>query len=106
MAFDGGGVIPTLEETNDIGFQAVLHKDEAGPDAGVWWRIVIGGISGHRDLARPTGAFCRAEDCTAVADAMVRVFIAHGDRTNRAKARLNTCSTPGASRSSSRRPKA
>jgi ferredoxin-nitrite reductase len=86
VAFDGGGLIPTLEETNDIGFQAVRLRDDA--EAGIWWRIVIGGITGHRDLARPTGVFCRAEDCTAVADAMVRVFIAHGDRTNRAKARL------------------
>jgi ferredoxin-nitrite reductase len=86
VAFDGGGVIPTLEETNDIGFQAARVTE--GPDAGVWWRIIIGGISGHKDLARPTGVFCKAEDCTPVADAMVRVFIAHGDRTNRAKARL------------------
>lgn len=88
VAFDGGGVIPTLEETNDIGFQAVRVGDGAGVEPGVWWRIVIGGISGHRDLARPTGAFCRAEDCTPVADAMIRVFIAHGDRTDRKKARL------------------
>jgi ferredoxin-nitrite reductase len=92
VAFDGGGAIPTLEETNDIGFQAVV-VDEAGAKAagvepGVWWRVVLGGISGHRDLARPTGVFCRAAECTPVADAMIRVFIAHGDRTNRARARL------------------
>jgi ferredoxin-nitrite reductase len=86
VAFDGGGMIPTLEETNDIGFQAVTVLD--GAEAGLWWRIVLGGITGHRDLARPAGVFCRASECTAVADAMVRVFIAHGDRTNRAKARL------------------
>jgi ferredoxin-nitrite reductase len=86
VAFDGGGVIPTLEETNDIGFQAV--NVVSGPHQGLWWRVVLGGISGHKDLARPTGVFCKAEDCTPVADAMIRVFIAHGDRTNRAKARL------------------
>jgi ferredoxin-nitrite reductase len=88
VAFDGGGIIPTLEETNDIGFQAVRVPEGSGAPAGLWWRIVLGGISGHRDLARPTGVFCKAEDCTSVADAMIRVFIAHGDRTNRAKARL------------------
>jgi ferredoxin-nitrite reductase len=88
VAFDGGGVIPTLEETNDIGFQAVMVGNGAGVEPGLWWRIVLGGISGHRDLARPTGYFCKAEDCTPVADAMIRVFIAHGDRTSRAKARL------------------
>jgi ferredoxin-nitrite reductase len=88
VAFDGGGVIPTLEETNDIGFQAVLVGEGAGVEPGLWWRVVLGGITGHRDLARPTGVFCRGADCTPVADAMVRVFIRHGDRTNRTKARL------------------
>jgi len=88
VAFDGGGIIPTLEETNDIGFQAVEVPEGKGVPAGVWWRIVIGGISGHKDLARPTGVFCRAEECTPVADAMLRIFIEQGDRTNRAKARL------------------
>jgi ferredoxin-nitrite reductase len=88
VAFDGGGVIATLEETNDIGFQAVVVGEGAGVEPGVWWRVVLGGISGHRDLARPTGVFCKAEDCTLVAEAMIKVFIAHGDRTNRTKARL------------------
>jgi ferredoxin-nitrite reductase len=88
VAFDGGGIIPTLEETNDIGFQAVVVGEGAGVEPGLWWRVVLGGISGHRDLARPTGAFCRSEDCTPVAEAMLKVFIAEGDRTNRAKARL------------------
>jgi ferredoxin-nitrite reductase len=88
VAFDGGGVIPTLEETNDIGFQAVTVGEGAGVEPGLWWRIVLGGITGHRDLARPSGIFCKAEDCTPVAEAMIKVFIAAGDRTDRAKARL------------------
>ncbi len=46
------------------------------------------GISGHHDLARPTGVFCRPEEATAIADAIIRVFIDHGDRTNRNRARL------------------
>jgi ferredoxin-nitrite reductase len=54
----------------------------------VWFRVVIGGITGHRDLARDVGVVCRPEECTAVADAIVRVFIDSGDRTDRAKARL------------------
>jgi ferredoxin-nitrite reductase len=88
VAFDGGGIVPTLEETNDIGFQAVglAEPGEAGP--GPWLRLILGGITGHRDLARSTGVIVRPEDCTPVADAIVRVFIEHGDRTNRAKARL------------------
>jgi ferredoxin-nitrite reductase len=88
VAFDGGGRIATLEETNDIGFQAVRVGEGAGVEPGVWFRVVIGGITGHRDLARDVGVVCRAEECTAVADAIVRVFIDSGDRTDRAKARL------------------
>lgn len=88
VAFDGGGIIPTLEESNDIGFQAVQPGESSGVEPGVWWRIVLGGISGHRDLARASGVFCREEECTEIADAMIRVFIAHGNRTDRTKARL------------------
>lgn len=84
VAFDGGGVIPTLEESNDIGFQAV----RVAASGETLFRVVLGGISGHRDLARDTGLCCRPEHCTAIADAMVRVFIDHGDRTNRNRARL------------------
>ena len=45
-------------------------------------------ISGHKDLARDTGVILSLDDATPVADAIIRVFIANGDRTNRAKARL------------------
>jgi ferredoxin-nitrite reductase len=48
----------------------------------------VGGITGHKDLARDAGVYCRPQECTAVADAIVRVFIDHGDRTDRKKARL------------------
>jgi ferredoxin-nitrite reductase len=88
VSFDGAGVSPALEETNDIGFQAVEVLDGAGVAPGVWMRVVLGGISGHHDLARPTGVFCKPEEATAIADAIVRVFIDHGDRSNRNKARL------------------
>ena len=88
VSFDGGGVIPTLEDTNDIGFQAVRVLEGAEVAAGVWYRLALGGITGHRDLARDTGVIVAPDDAVAVADAIVRVFIAHGDRTNRNKARL------------------
>ncbi|MDQ0395321.1 NirA family protein [Labrys monachus] len=88
VAFDGGGRIATLEETNDIGFQAVTVADGRGVEPGLWFRLVLGGITGHRDLARPTGVFCRAEECCTVADAIVRVFIDRGDRTDRTRARM------------------
>src|SRR5271154_5899527 len=88
VGFDGGGVIPVLEDTNDIGFQAVAVKDGFGVEPGVWFRLMLGGITGHQDFARATGVIVKPEDATKVADAVVRVFIDNGDRTNRAKARL------------------
>src|SRR5215510_1939498 len=88
VGFDGGGIIPVLEDTNDIGFQAVEVKEGCEVAPGVWFRLMIGGITGHRDFARETGVVVKPSDATKVADAIVRVFIDHGDRTDRTKARL------------------
>ena len=88
VAFDGAGTIPVLEDTNDIGFQAVEVKDGFGIEPGIWFRLALGGITGHRDFARDTGVIVRPDEATRVADAIVRVYIEHGDRTNRNKARL------------------
>src|ERR1700688_3682074 len=88
VGFDGGGIIPVLEDTNDIGFQAVTVKDGFGLAPGVWFRLLLGGLTGHKDFAHETGIVVKPAEATAVADAVVRVFIDHGDRTNRLKARL------------------
>jgi ferredoxin-nitrite reductase len=88
VAFDGAGKIAVLEETNDIAFSAVEVKDGFGVEPGVWFRLGVGGITGHRDFAKATGIIVKPEDATKVADAIVRVFIDLGDRTNRLKARL------------------
>jgi ferredoxin-nitrite reductase len=88
VAFDGGGIIPVLEDTNDIAFSAVTLGDGAGVAGGVWFRLGLGGITGHKDFARPTGVYVQPADAIAVADAIVRVYIDHGDRTDRKKARL------------------
>jgi ferredoxin-nitrite reductase len=88
VAFDGAGTIPVLEDTNDIGFQAVEVKDGFGVEPGVWFKLALGGITGHRDFARDTGVIVKPADATKLADAIVRVFSAHGDRTNRNKARM------------------
>lgn len=88
VAFDGAGRIAALEDTNDIGFQAVEVKDGYDVEPGIWFRLALGGITGHKDFARDTGVILRPDEATAIADAIVRVFIAHGDRTNRNKARL------------------
>src|SRR5216683_6373990 len=88
VAFDGAGKIAVLEETNDIAFSAVEVKDGFGVEPGVWFRLGVGGITGHKDFAKATGIIVKPEDATKVADAIVRVFIDQGDRTNRLKARL------------------
>jgi ferredoxin-nitrite reductase len=88
VGFDGAGQIPVLEDTNDIGFQAVEVKDGFGAEPGVWFRLALGGITGHKDFARDTGVIVRPNEATEVADAVVRVYIEHGNRTDRNKARL------------------
>ena len=88
IAFDGGGRIPELEDTNDIGFVAVRVREGFGARAGVYFRMEIGGITGHGDFARASGIYLLPAECVKAADAVVRVFIAHGDRTNRQRARL------------------
>jgi ferredoxin-nitrite reductase len=88
VAFDGAGVIPVLEDTNDIGFQAVQVNAGFGLEAGVWFKLCLGGITGHRDFARDTGMLVQPKDACKVADAVVRIFVDRGDRTDRTKARL------------------
>jgi ferredoxin-nitrite reductase len=88
VAFDGAGMIPVLEDTNDIGFQAVQVNEGSGLAPGVWFKLCLGGITGHHDFARDTGVLVQPQDACKVADAVVRLFVEHGDRTDRNKARL------------------
>ena len=70
VAFDGGGRIPVLEETNDIGFRAVRVVEGASVPAGVYFRLALGGITGHKDIARDTGVVLAPDEATEVADAV------------------------------------
>ena len=88
IAFDGGGRVPVLEDTNDIGFVACQVTGGAGFAAGVYFRLQLGGITGHLDFAFETGILLKPEECVKAAGAVVRAFAAHGDRTNRQRARL------------------
>jgi ferredoxin-nitrite reductase len=88
IAFDGGGSVAVLEDTNDIGFAAVGVNDGNGAPAGVYFRLQLGGITGHGDFARDAGVLLKPQECVPVAVAVVRVFIAEGDRTDRKRARL------------------
>ncbi|MBG0809018.1 NirA family protein [Methylosinus sp. H3A] len=88
IAFDGAGCIAVLEDTNDVAFRAVEIVDGHGLEPGIYFRLALGGITGHKDLARETGVIARPDEAIEIADAIVRVFIATGDRVNRAEARL------------------
>ena len=88
IAFDGGGKVPTLEDTNDIGFVAAQVTGGEGVEPGIFFHLQLGGITGHLDFAFETGVLLKPEECVKVAGAVVRAFIAHGDRTNRLKARM------------------
>ena len=88
IAFDGGGIVHTLEDTNDIGFQAVRVGPDHEVPEGIYFRVMLGGITGHQDFARDTGLMVTPEQCVQMAAAIVRVFIDEGDRTDRKKARL------------------
>lgn len=91
ISFDGAGVISPLSDTNDVGFFAVeIDEDLATPEisAGIWFQLRLGGISGHKDLARPTSVLVKPEQCSELCGAILRVFVKNGDRTDRKKARL------------------
>src|SRR6186713_1543087 len=82
IAYDGGGLIGTVEDTNDIGCKAVKVGDE------VFFRIALGGATGHKAFARDLGVIVPPVEINKVVAAIVRVFIERGCRTNRKKARL------------------
>ena len=93
VAFDNGGSISVLADTNDIGFVAVRVSDGVAPEnqavpAGIYFRVLLCGITGHRQFATDCGVLLRPDQTVAVAAAMIRVFNENGDRTDRKKARL------------------
>jgi ferredoxin-nitrite reductase len=101
VAFDNGGSMSVAADTNDIGFvavnvtQASLEKHQT-PNTkpqtpilpGVYFRVQLGGITGHKDFARDTGLLVKPSEAVAIAVAMIRVFNENGCRTDRKKARL------------------
>ncbi len=58
------------------------------PAPGVYFRVQLGGITGHKDFARDTGLLLHPDQAVPLCIAMMRVYIDHGDRTNRKKSRL------------------
>lgn len=82
IAYDGGGLIGSVEDTNDIGVKAVKVGEE------VFFRIALGGATGHKAFARDCGVLVKSSEINKVVSAMVRVFIAKGNRGDRKRARL------------------
>ncbi|MEO0511196.1 MAG: NirA family protein, partial [Verrucomicrobiota bacterium] len=88
ISFDNGGTVSVCADTNDIGFLAVRVGEGQGVEPGVYFRVQLCGITGHKQFASDSGLLLRADECVPVAAAMVRVFVENGCRTNRKKARL------------------
>ena len=99
VAFDNGGSMSVAADTNDIGFFACRVTDKSlstpgsplptpPPAPGVYFRVQLGGITGHKDFAQDTGLLVKPSEAVAVAVAMIRVFNESGCRTDRKKARL------------------
>jgi ferredoxin-nitrite reductase len=88
VAFDSGGAISVVADTNDIGFVATRVGEGRSAPAGVYFRVLLCGITGHKQFAEDCGLLLRPDQTVAVAAAMIRVFADNGDRTDRKKARL------------------
>ena len=89
IAFDGGGLIGTVEDTNDIGLKAVkITEEQNGIPPGVYFRVALGGATGHKAFARDLGVLVRQDEVLKVTAALIRVYIANGNRGDRKKARL------------------
>ncbi|MBC8097582.1 MAG: NirA family protein [Akkermansiaceae bacterium] len=117
VAFEGGGSVDTVADSNDIGFMAVTIPSSSAGSAvepgmqrrddeqelagisikdgaaisikpGVYFRVELCGITGHKQLASDCGVLIKPSEAVAVSAAMIRVFVEHGDRTDRKKARL------------------
>lgn len=88
VAFDSGGSVGVVADTNDIAFVATRVSDGRGVPEGIYFRVQLCGITGHRQFATDCGLLLMPEQSVAVAAAMIRVFNENGDRTDRKRARL------------------
>jgi ferredoxin-nitrite reductase len=82
IAFDGGGLIGAVEDTNDIGIKAVKIGNE------ILFRVALGGATGHKAFAQDLGIAVPPTEIIKVVTAILRVYVEHGCRTDRKKARL------------------
>jgi ferredoxin-nitrite reductase len=88
VAFDGGGAISIMADTNDIGFYPHRVKATSPFAPGVYFHPKLGGVAGHGYFGQDTGVLLKPEQTTAFAAAVLRVFAENGNRTNRKRARV------------------
>ena len=88
ISFDNGGRVSVCADTNDIAFYAVRVGEGQGVEPGIYFRVQLCGITGHKQFASDCGLLITPDQAVPLAAAMIRVFIENGDRTNRKKARL------------------
>jgi len=89
IAFDGGGRVAMLEDTADIGFAAIKVGPGTAAPPGVYFRMLLGGLTGHGGFARDSGVLLQPNEVVPAASAIIRLFIANGNRTDRKRARLH-----------------
>ncbi len=89
IALEGGGTISSAEDSNDIGWTATeVLEGIDGIAPGVYFRVALGGATGHQSFAKDLGIVVPPKQLVRVTAALMRVFIANGNRSNRKKARL------------------
>lgn len=88
VAFDGGGSVSALAEACDVGFRAVLVPPGEGVAAGVYFRLLLGGATSHSRYGRDAGVLVAPERCVDVLEQVLHLYVEHGDRSNRRRARL------------------
>jgi ferredoxin-nitrite reductase len=89
VTFDGGGSVGAMPETADLGFRAVLVAPGAGVTPGVYFRLLLGGATSHARYGRDAGVLVSPEQCIDVIEQVLEIYVEHGDRTNRRRARLS-----------------
>jgi len=65
IAFDGGGRLAVLEDTNDIGFSAVKVGPGKEVPEGIYFRMMLGGLTGHRSFAADAGVLLTPDEVVA-----------------------------------------
>ncbi len=74
-------------DTNDIGFAALRIGPGRLVVEGTYFRLLLGGLTGHQSFARDAGVLL-PDEVVPAAVAILKVFIANGERTDRRRVRL------------------